>query len=65
MNKTEDCTPISWAKTPNGGWKATVSGVEYLIEWHDNRYYLYKSPEREQIDSNKSLLLLKWITECL
>lgn len=50
---------------PNDAWKATVSGVEYLIEWRNNRYCLYKGPEREQIDSNKSLLLLKWITEYL
>ena len=65
MNETEDVTPIKWMNTPDGAWKASVSGVEYLIEWHNNRYYLYRGPEREQIDSNKSLLLLKWIAECL
>nr|DAR15314.1 MAG TPA: hypothetical protein [Caudoviricetes sp.] len=65
MNETENDTPITWTETPTGGWEATIRGVEYLIEWHSTRYYLYRGPEHEQIDSNTSLLLLKWIAECL
>ena len=65
MNGTENGTQLNWTKTINGGWETMVNGTTYLIEMHSGRYYLYKGPEREQIDSNKSLLLLKWITECL
>ena len=65
MNGTEVTTPIKWTKTSTGGWEATIGGVEYLIEWRGIRYYLYRGPEREQIDSNDTLLVLMWIAECL
>nr|DAS21729.1 MAG TPA: hypothetical protein [Bacteriophage sp.] len=65
MNETEDATLINWTLTPDNRWEATIRGVKYSIEWRNNQYRLYRGPERDQIDSNKSLLLLKWITECL
>nr|DAY23538.1 MAG TPA: hypothetical protein [Caudoviricetes sp.] len=65
MNATEDATLINWTLTSDDRWEATVRGVTYSIEWRNNQYCLYRGPERKKIDSNKSLLLLKWITECL
>ena len=65
MNETDTFSAVNWTKTPDGGWEASVSGVTYLIERHGDEYYLYRGLEREQIESNKSLLLLKRITECL
>ena len=65
MNGTENGTAINWTETPDGGWEATINGTTYLIERHGGSYYLYRGVERNQIDANMSLLLLKWIAECL
>lgn len=65
MNGIKNSTATNWTKTIDGGWEAMISGTTYLIEWHGGQYYLYRGVEREQIDANKSLLVLKWIAECL